>query len=94
MTRKQFEWLRNNQPIEVRYFTPYEGKEPKEYHYLRSSDIEMEIRGEYFIFSGTYHTWNGKNFVQHHARYKFHYKNIREIRYRRTHQDRNLEKLS
>ena len=87
MTRKQFEWLRENQPIEVRYFTPYEGKEPKEYHYLRSSDIEMEIRGEYIIFSGNYHTYNNGTWHQHYARYKFHYKNIREIRYRRKHQE-------
>ena len=86
MTRKQFEWLREHQPIEVRYFVPYEGKEPKEYRQLRSSDIEMEFKGEYFIFSGTYHTWNGKNFVQHHARYRIHYRNVRELRYRRTRQ--------
>jgi hypothetical protein len=86
MTRKQFEWLREHQPIEVGYFRPYEGKEPKEYHSLHPNKIEMEIRGEYFIFSGTYHTWNGKNFVQHHARFKIHYRNVRELIYRRTRQ--------
>ena len=87
MTRKQFEWLKENQPIEVCYFIPYKGKEPKEYHSLYANKIEMEIRGEYFIFSGTYHTWNGKNFVQHHARFKIHYRNVRELRYRRKRQE-------
>ena len=83
MTKKQFEWLRENQPIEVRYVVPYNGKEPKDYHWMQIN--EMEIRGEYFIFSGVYNTCNGKNFVQHYVRYKIHYKNIRELRYRRTH---------
>ena len=87
MTRKQFEWLREHQPIEVRYFTPYEGKELKEYHRLSSNGIEMEIRGGYLIFSGNYHTYDNGVWHQHYARYKFHYKNIRELRYRRTHQE-------
>ena len=85
MTRKQFEWLREHQPIEVSWFKPYEDKMPKDFHYL-CHDIELEFRGEYLIFNGNYHTWNGRGFVQHYARYKFHYKNIRQIRYRRTHQ--------
>lgn len=84
MTRKQFEWLRDNQPIEVGYFKLYNGKEPENYHSLHPNKIEMEFRGECFIFSGTYHTWNGSNFVQHHAKYRIHYKNIRLLRYRRT----------
>lgn len=87
MTKKQFEWLRNNQPIEVRYFEIYDCKKPKDYHRL-CHNIEMEFRGNYFIFSGTYHTWNGRNFDEHYDRYKIHYKNVRSIIYnrsRRTH---------
>lgn len=85
MTTKQFNWLRSNQfSIEVCWFDIYEGKEPKEYHFLHPNKIEMEIRGEYFIFSGTYHTFNGRNLVEHYAKYSVHYKNIRRIRYRRT----------
>ena len=81
MTRKQFEWLKNNQPIEVEYFDIYSGKKPEDFHRLSQRGMEMEFRGEYLIFSGIYHTWNGRNFVQHHARYKIHYRNIRRIRY-------------
>ena len=87
MTKKQFEWLRNNQPIEVRYFEIYDCKKPKDYHHL-CHNIEMEFRGEYFIFSGTYHNWKDGKFGEHYDRYKIHYKNVRSIIYnrsRRTH---------
>ena len=86
MTKKQFEWLRENQPIEVRYVVPYNGKEPKDYHWMHPN--EMEIRGEYFICSGGYNTWTGRNFVEHHARYRILYKNIRSIRYNRSRRKR------
>jgi hypothetical protein len=89
MTRKQFEWLRENQPIEVCWFRPYECKTPADYHCIHDSGkgIGMEIRGEYIIFSGNYHTYDNGTWHQHYARYKFHYKNIREIRYRRKRQE-------
>lgn len=94
MTTKQFNWLRNNLPIEVSYFRVYDGKEPDKFHNLHPNKIGMVIEGEYFDFSGTYHTWNGTNFVQHYAKYKIHYKNIRKLVYRRKRQGNNLEKLS
>lgn len=83
MTEKQFKWLRNNQPIIVHRFTPYENKKPKDYHYIHDSGkgIGMEIRGEYFIFSGNYYTYDGRLWHQHYAKYKFHYKNIKFISY-------------
>ena len=95
MTRKQFEWIKKNQPIEVCWFRPYECKIPADYHYIHDSGkgIGMEIRGEYFIFSGNYHTYDGRLWHQHYARYEFHYKNIRELRYRRKRQVTILEKL-
>lgn len=87
MTKKQFEWLRNNQPIEVRYFEIYDCKKPKDYHHL-CHNIEMEFRGEYFIFSGTYHTWKDGKFGEHYDRYKIHYKNVRSIIYNRSRRKR------
>ena len=88
MTTKQFNWLRNNQfSIEVCWVDIYEGKEPKDYHPLYGGRrLEMLIIGEYFYFSGKYHIFNGRNLVEHHVRYGIHYKNIRTLRYRRTHQ--------
>ena len=60
MTRKQFEWIRLHQDIiNVSYFKIYECKTPKNFHYLYPCKIKMELRGNYFIFSGTYSKWNG-----------------------------------
>lgn len=87
MTRKQFEWLRCNQPIEVRYFELYKGKEPKDYHHIYHN-IRMEFNGEYIIFTGTYHNWNGGKFGEHYGRYKIHYKNVRSIIYNRSRRTR------
>ena len=86
MTKKQFEWIKLNQDtIEVRWFMPYEDKIPTDYHYIQNSGtgIVMEIRGEYIIFSGNYHTYNNGTWHQHYSRYKFHYKNIRTLKYKR-----------
>ena len=88
MTTKQFNWLRDNQfSIEVSWIDIYEGKEPKNYHplYNRNGNLEMLIIGERFYFAGKYYTFNGKEFVEHHAKYDVHYKNIRTVRYRRKH---------
>jgi len=96
MTTKQFNWLRNNQfSIEVSWISIYEGKEPKNYHplYNRNGNLEMLIIGERFYFAGKYHTFNGKEFVEHYAKYDVHYKNIRLIRYRRTQRTDKPQKL-
>jgi len=84
MTTKQFNWLRNNWfLLEITWVDIYEGKTPKNYHYL--SDFGAFINGERFYFSGKYHTFNGRTFDEHYAKYDVHYKNIRTIRYRRKH---------
>lgn len=94
MTKKQFNWLKEHQPFEVGYFTIYEGKEPKNYHHLYGYDrLKMEIIGERFYFAGTYHTFNGRELVEHYAKYDVHYKNIRVIRYRRTQRTDKPQKL-
>ena len=95
MTTKQFNWLRNNQfSIEVCWVDIYEGKEPKNYHPLYGGRrLKMLIIGERFYFAGTYHTFNGRNLVEHYAKYSVHYKNIRLIRYRRTQRTDKPQKL-
>ena len=81
MTTKQFNWLKENQPVRVYYFRVYKGKEPKNYHPLRAGKIAMEMVGNRFYFTGTYHTWDGRKFIEHYARYNIHYKNIRVLKY-------------
>ena len=84
MTRKQFEWIKSHQgTIEVSYFKVYDCKVPKDFHHLHTCKIKMETRGNYFIFSGTYHTWNGRNFDEHYAQYRICYRDIRALKYRK-----------
>jgi hypothetical protein len=83
MTTKQFNWLKNNQPIEVYWVDMYEVKEPKNFHHLRGVP-DTQIIGERFYFAGKYYKFNGRNLIEHYARFSVHYKNIRRIRYRRT----------
>lgn len=94
MTRKQFEWIRLHQDtIKVLYFKIYECKTPKNFHYLYPCKIKMELRGNYFIFSGTYSKWNGRSFDEHYTRYRIFYRNIRKLRYRRTQRTDKPQKL-
>lgn len=82
MTKKQFNWLRNNWfSIEVSWVDVYKGKEPKNFHYLHYLDALLV--GERFYFSGKYYTFNGRTLDEHHGKYDIHYRNIRVIRYRR-----------
>lgn len=87
MTTKQFNWLKNNRHlIEISWFDVYKGKEPKNFHHLYGGKrLNMSIIGERFYFAGTYHTFNGRDLVEHYVKFDVHYKNMRVIRYyRRT----------
>ena len=79
MTRKQFEWLRMYQPIEVTYVEPYyRSKHPFCYHIS-----SVEFNGEYLRVKGVKHHYIANRWKEEHYDVKIHRRNIRQVRYRK-----------
>jgi len=79
MTKKQFNWLKENQPFEVNYIEPYDkNKYPNFYHITK-----VMFNGEYFKVKGFENKYNKENdtWKQIHYEAKIHRSNIRKIRY-------------
>ena len=55
MTKKQFEWLRNHQPIEVSYVCVYE-EHKKNYPYYCHIN-EVDFKGDNIVVKGVAHKY-------------------------------------
>ena len=80
MTKKQFNWLKNHQPFEVRYVKLYDGA------YVGGCHIRKVIfNGEYIIVKGVSHTYNRetKTFKEKAVYDKVHYRNIQKLVYQK-----------
>ena len=80
MTRKQFNWLRNNQPFEVEYVKLYDGTYVCGYHIRKAT-----FKGEYIELVGSVRFWSKEaNDVKEKTVHgKAHYKDIRKISYKK-----------
>jgi len=79
MTKKQFDWLRNHQPFEVRYVERYDGTWVGGCHIRSASFI-----GEYLEVKGVSHyydTHESSGFKEKMIESKVHRKDIRKIKY-------------
>ena len=78
MTRKQFEWLKNHQPFEVRYVELYDGTWVGGCHIRSASFI-----GEYLEVKGVSHYYVHENnrIKEKIIESKVHRKDIRKIEY-------------
>ena len=78
MTRKQFEWLKNHQPFEVRYVELYDGTWAGGCHIRSASFI-----GEYLEVKGVSHyiVHESDRFKEKIITSKVHRKDIRKIKY-------------
>lgn len=78
MTKKQFEWLRNHQPFEVRYVELYDGTWAGGCHIRSASFI-----GEYLEVKGVSHyiVHESDRFKEKIITSKVHRKDIRKIKY-------------
>ena len=72
MTKKQFDWLKNHQPFEVRYIRPYENYKGE---YTWCSIRHLKFNGEFFDVDGIT-PWNGKL-----VHYRIHRKYVRCLRW-------------
>lgn len=83
MTRKQFEWLRNHQPIEVSYVCVYE-EHKKNYPYYCHIN-EVDFKGDNIVVKGVAHKYKG-TWKEIYVKYEVPYKYVRWISYRRKQQ--------
>ena len=90
MTKKQFEWLRNHQPIEVSYVGVYE-EHKKNYPYYCNIN-EVDFKGDNIVVKGVAHKYINKystgSFTkvickEVYVKYEVPYKYVRWINYRR-----------
>lgn len=90
MTRKQFEWLRNHQPIEVSYVCVYE-EHKKNYPYYCHIN-EVDFKGDNIVVKGVAHKYINKDstgrftkgtWKEVYVKYEVPYKYVRWINYRR-----------
>ena len=79
MTKKQFNWLKKNQPFEVMYVEPYDRNKYLVCYHITSvmfGDGYVKIKGFKNKYNKESNTWK-----QIHYEAKIHYRNIRKIKY-------------
>jgi superfamily I DNA/RNA helicase len=89
MTKKQFEWLRYNQPIEdPRWIEVYKEHAEKEKYVNHLTKVE--ILGDCFIVYGISHRYNmeSRKWEQKHTKYEINYRYVKCLRYNRSRRKR------